>query len=135
MNGVILTKVIESLAGKKLKAGEPFCEIVAPGELWVDIHVPEDGVAYVKKEQNATVYLAGNPRKGYDLKVDEIAPITEVLPRRGNIYRVRAPFPNAPPNTMGGMTGIGKIHTMDATLWFIVSERILSRWQRWSLYF
>lgn len=133
--GIILTKDIESLSGKKFLAGEAFCEIVAPGDLSLDIFVPEDKITYVKTGDHATLYLSGSPRTGYELTVTEIAPMAEALPRLGNVYRVTAPFPEAPPSTMVGMRGIGKIHTMDSTLWFIVSTRLLTQWQKWSLYF
>jgi hypothetical protein len=69
------------------------------------------------------------------MKVREIAPMAEIVPRLGNVYRVRALFPEAPASTMVGMKGIGKIHVKDASLWFIVIDRMLSRWQRLSLYF
>ncbi|MFH1116884.1 MAG: HlyD family efflux transporter periplasmic adaptor subunit [Pseudomonadota bacterium] len=133
--GIVLTKDIESLSGKKFMAGEAFCEIVAPGNLSADTFVPEDKITHVKTGDPVTVYLSGNPRTGYDLAVSEMAPMAEALPRLGNVYRVRAPFPDAPPSTMVGMRGIGKIHTMNSTLWFIVSTRVLSQWRQLTLHF
>jgi multidrug resistance efflux pump len=135
VDGFVLTRDIERLVGKKLRAGEPFCEIVAPGELAVDTYVPEDRISYVTTGLPVTVHLAGNPRLGYDLTVQEINPMAEVTPRLGNVYRVRAPFPEAPVTTMVGMKGIGKIHVMTTNLWSIASDRIVSRWQRWTLWF
>lgn len=133
--GIILTRDIERLVGKKFKAGESFCEIVAPSELTVDTYVPEDRIAYVTTGLPVTVFLAGNPRLGYQLTVQEINPLAEVTQRLGNVYRVRAPFPDAPPATMVGMKGVGKIHVRTSNLWSIASDRVLSRWQRWVLYF
>jgi len=133
--GIVLTKDIESLSGKKFLAGEAFCEIVAPGNLSTDIFVPEDKITYVKTGDPVSLYLSGTPRTGYNLTVSEIAPMAEAHPRLGNVYRVRAPFPDAPPSTMVGMRGIGKIHTMNSTLWYIVSTRLLSQWQKWTLHF
>jgi multidrug resistance efflux pump len=135
ISGIVLTKDIESLSGKKFLAGEALCEIVARTDLSVDILVPEDKITYVKTGDRATLYLSGSPRAGYDLSVKEIAPMAEALPRLGNVFRVRAPFPEAPPSTMVGMRGIGKIHAMDSTLWFIVSTRLLAQWQKLALYF
>ncbi|MDQ7782885.1 MAG: HlyD family secretion protein, partial [Desulfomonilaceae bacterium] len=133
--GIVLTKDIESLSGKKFLAGEAFCEIVAPGNLSADIFVPEDKIAYIKIKDPVTLYLSGTPRTGHRLIVSEVAPTAEAHPRLGNVYRVRAPFPDAPPSTMVGMRGIGKIRTMDSTLWFVVSSRLLSQWRKWTLYF
>ncbi|MFH0825729.1 MAG: HlyD family efflux transporter periplasmic adaptor subunit [Pseudomonadota bacterium] len=134
VSGIILTKDIESLSGKKVRAGEPFCEIAPAGDLCVDVLVPEDRVYLVDVGQDVTVYLSGKPRHGYPLKVAEIAPMSEASPRLGNVYRVRAPFPDAPVNTLTGMKGIGKIHTSYSSLWTIVGDRIVNRWQRLSLW-
>lgn len=134
-NGIILTKDIESLSGKKFRAGEPFCEIVAHGDLSADVYVPEDKVTYVKKGQPLTIYLGADPRKGYALSVNQIAPMAEAIPRLGSVFRVRAPFPNAPATTKVGMKGIGKIHTMNTSLWFIVTQRLLSQWERLAIHF
>lgn len=135
VSGIILTRDVESLAGKKLRAGEPFCELAIPGELSVDVFVPEDRVAYLRAGQSLKFFLSGNPWKENVLQVREVAPMAEILPRLGSVYRVRASFPQAARSTMVGMKGAGKIHIKDESLWFIVTDRLLSRWQRLSLYF
>lgn len=134
-DGIILTRDIERLAGKKFRAGEPFCEIVAPGDLSIDVFVPDDRISYVSVGLPVTAFLAANPRLGYELTVKEINPIAETMPRLGNIYRVRAPFPNAPSSTMVGMKGTAKIHVKSSNIWDIAADRILSRWQRFSIAF
>jgi multidrug resistance efflux pump len=133
--GIVITKDVESLAGRKFKAGESFCEIAEPGELWVDVFVPEDKISFVADGQVIELYLNSNPREAYMLVVSETAPISEVVPRLGNVYRVSAPFKNAPGFVKVGMKGVGKIATGEANLWFIVSERLLIRWNQLSLYF
>jgi hypothetical protein len=52
-SGIIVTKHVETLVGKKFKAGEPFAEIAVPSDLLVEIHVPEDRIAFVKIGQDA----------------------------------------------------------------------------------
>jgi multidrug efflux pump subunit AcrA (membrane-fusion protein) len=135
VDGIVLTKDIESLAGKKLKAGEPFCEIAAPGELAVEILVPEDRVAFAKLGQRAYCYLNANPLKGYELKVGEISPAAEALPRLGNVCRIRARFGKVPEELKVGMKGVGKIHTFQTNLWFVLQQGIVSRWNSLALYF
>lgn len=134
VTGTVLTKEIDSLAGKKFRAGEAFCEIAAQGEMAAQVLVPEDRISYVAPDQEVTLYLSNSPRKGYALKVRKIAPMAEAIPRLGNVYRVTAPFPDAPASTYVGMKGIGKIHIMRSSLWFIITDRLLSRLQKWSLY-
>ncbi|AFM26301.1 efflux RND transporter periplasmic adaptor subunit [Desulfomonile tiedjei] len=135
VDGVVVTKDVESLIGKKFTPGEPFCEVVLPSELWVQVEVPEDRVCYVKPGQDMWVYLNNEPLKGYKLKVAEIAPASEAVERLGNIYRVKAPFPDAEAFAKVGLKGVGKIETRDANLWFIITTRILKHWNKLMLYF
>jgi hypothetical protein len=133
VSGMILTKDVETLTGKKFRDGEPFCEIVEPGDLSVDVFVPQDRINFVQIGQDLTFFLDGDPRKGYSLRIGDIAPIAEAIARLGNIYRVRAPFPHPPKSAMVGMKGTGKVKAKEANLWFIVSLRLLERWRQWSI--
>jgi hypothetical protein len=135
VSGVLLTKDVESLAGKKLRAGEPFCEIVPTEELTVEIFLPEDGVDVARKGQTAYVYLNHDPIRGYKLRVEEIAPAAEAVPRLGNICRIKAKFGETPREIKVGMKGVGKIHTGTTSVYSIVKRGILVRWTRLSLYF
>jgi hypothetical protein len=134
VSGLVLTKDVESFAGKRFKAGEPFCEIAVPGDLWVVVYVPEDRITMVKRGQELNFYPNSDPSKGYVLSVEEVAPMAEVMPRLGNIYRVRAPFVGAPKTAKVGMKGVGKIRTMTTNLWFIISQRLRTRWNQLSIY-
>jgi len=129
--GVVATKDVESLVGKKLAAGEPFCEIVVPGNISVDLFIPQDRVTFVKKGQAVSVHLDSDPWRGYQLFVHEIAPTPDVIPRLGNVYRVRAPLPEASGTTLLGMKGVGSIQVTDASLYYILSQRIITLWNRW----
>ncbi len=133
--GVIVTRDVETLAGKKLAAGEAFCEIAVPAEFRVDTYVPEDRITYVRPGQEADIFFNSDPSRRYRLKVSAIAPKAEVLPRHGNVYRVELPFPDPPSGTMVGMKGIGKIHVEDLPAREILSQRLLTRWNQLSLYF
>jgi len=135
VTGIILTRDIESLAGKRMKAGEPFCEIAVPGELVADIYVPEDKGTLVKRGQEAYLYLNNNPGQAYTLTVKEVSPSTEVVPRLGNVLRVRAGFESVPVGIKVGMKGIGKIFTERTNIWTVVTHGLLVRWNHLSLYF
>ncbi|MGA8833290.1 MAG: efflux RND transporter periplasmic adaptor subunit [Desulfomonilaceae bacterium] len=135
VSGIVITRDVDSLVGKRFKAGEPFCEMAIPGQLWVETLVPESKITYVKKGQEISFYLNSSPFIGYSLKVREIAPTSEVVPRLGNVYRVRAPFADAPQSIKVGLKGIGKIQTMDTSLWFIIGQRLKGTWNHFSLYF
>ncbi len=133
VSGIVLTKEVETLAGKKFKAGEPFCEIAIPSDLSVDMFLPQDRVSLVSVDQTMVVHFDSDPRKPYELTVKQIAPVSETVPRLGAVYRVRAPFPDAPKSTLVGMKGIASVHIKDSRLWFIVSDRLTNIWRRLSL--
>jgi multidrug resistance efflux pump len=133
--GTVMTRDVESLAGKKLSAGEPFCEILAAGELVADVLVPEDRISHVKSGQALILYLDTDPRTGLPLAVEEVAPKAEIIPRLGSVFRVRAAFQTPHPPVMPGMKGIGKVQIRTATVWSVVRERAARIWRRFSLYF
>ncbi|MFH1115179.1 MAG: HlyD family efflux transporter periplasmic adaptor subunit [Pseudomonadota bacterium] len=135
VDGVIVTTDVDTLSGKKLDAGEPFCEIAEPQLLAATVYVPDEGIMRVKKGQRVDVYLNAGPRTAHKLKVYEIAPRAEVQPRLGNVYDVRAEFRDAPSSLRVGMKGIGKIHTGTSNLWTLVTRRVFTQLNRLSLYF
>lgn len=135
VSGITITKKVDSLVGKKLQAGEPFCEIASPSQLFAEAFVPEDRITQPKQGQTLDFYMFGNPRKSYPLIVKEIAPSAEVVPRLGSVYRIKAPLVDVPPDEMVGMKGVGKITVKDSTLAAIAYDRILSRLQKLSLHF
>jgi len=122
--GVVVTKQVETLVGKKFRAGEPFCEIAAPDDLCTDILVPEDRMAFIQIGQRAFLALDSNPLADYPLRVTEIAPKTEVIPHTGNICRVRGIFTGELPRFSVGQKGTGSISTGTRSLWFIMKQRI-----------
>ncbi len=135
VSGIVVTKEVDSLVGKKFKAGEPFCEIAVPDELWVTIYVPDDKVSLVMKGQPGTIYLNNEPGRAYPVQVSEIAPTAQPLPRIGNVYRVGATFKEFPKYLKVGMKGIGKIHTGSSNLATILGRRLMARWNQVSIYF
>lgn len=132
VSGTVVTKNIESLAGKRIGLGEAFCELAADSELEVDVYVPEDRVTRVKKGQPVAVYLNSEPTRAYNLTITEIAPRAEVTPRLGNIFRAKAKFADVPDSAVVGMKGIGKIHTGSCSLWSMIVDRIMTRWNSFS---
>lgn len=133
--GVIATKDVETLTGKRLEAGEAFCEIAEPGQLRADIYVPEDRVMRVQTGQQASLYLNSAPTRAYPLTVEEIAPRSDVEPRLGNVYKVSAAFVTAPGPVRVGMKGIGSIDTGSANLWTLLGVRLSARWNQFLLHF
>jgi hypothetical protein len=134
VSGVVVTREVDTLVGKKFKAGEPFCEIAAPSDLWVIIYVPEDKIGLLQKAQIGTIYLNNEPGRPSQVHVAEIAPMAQAMPRLGNVYRVGATFVELPNYLKVGMKGIGKIHTGRSSLASIIGRRLLTRWNQLSIY-
>ncbi|MFH0821117.1 MAG: HlyD family efflux transporter periplasmic adaptor subunit [Pseudomonadota bacterium] len=132
--GTVITKEVETLVGKKFRAGEPFCEIVAPDDLWVVVYVPEERISSVRNGQKGVIYLNNEPGTGYGVRVAEIAPMAAVLPRLGNVYPVKAAFESAPNYIKAGMRGIGKIEAGESGILAAMARRLIMRWNQFSLY-
>jgi hypothetical protein len=134
-SGVVATKEVESLVGKRFRAGEPFCEIAASRDLWIAVYVPEDKISLIRRGQPAKTFLNTDPTTGIPSTVEEIAPLAQVLPRSGSVYRVSMPLPPATEQIRVGMKGIGKIDTGRMSLFAILSRHAVARWNHFSLYF
>jgi len=133
-SGIVITKDVQTLGGKRLRTGEMFCEIAAPEELAAQVFVTEERISDVSVGQDMDVYLNTNPTEAYRLKVDRIAPAPNVLPRIGTVYRITAPFDTSDDSLRVGMKGIGKVHLPGKTLWDMISYRLATRWNQLSLY-
>ncbi len=135
VDGVVVTKDVKALAGKRFEAGQPFCEIARPEDLVAFIYVPEDRILSVKAGQPVSIYLNNDPLKPYRLKVAEISPRAEVRPRLGNVFKVTALFPGNPPLLKVGMKGLGKIGIGTTTIGKIVTSRLAERWHQVLIHF
>jgi multidrug resistance efflux pump len=127
VDGVVLTKKVESLIGKRFKAGEPFCRIAPSDTLLTEIFVREDDISYVKEGQAGEVFFNVQPNLSHAIRVTRIAPVSETLERMGSVFRVRAVFDKQPPEIRPGMTGTGHISTRTESLWFVLTRRLRSK--------
>lgn len=134
-SGTILTDRIDTLIGKRFKAGEPFCTIAPEERLLLDIFVRESDIGYVKVGQRAQVFFNFRPNEGRNLTVVSIAPKAEAKERLGNVIKVRTRFEHKPGQIKPGMQGIGHITTKRAGLWFVMSRRARIKLNELSLVF
>lgn len=135
VDGVVLTEKLEGLVGKRFKAGEAFC-LIAPDEaLLVEIFTHESDIAYVRVGQRAQVFFNHEPDTAYDLVVKSIAPKAEAMPRVGNVFRVRAAFAARPPEIRPGTQGLAHISTIETTVWFMLTRRLVTKLSELSLFF
>ncbi len=135
VDGVVLTKRVESLIGKRFKAGEPFCKVAPETTLLLEILVKEDDVSYVKKGQAGSVFFNFRPNKAFPIRVETISPKSDTVEHLGGVFRVRAAFEKMPPQIRPGMMGIGHIETESASLWFMLTRQLRIRLNELSLYY
>ncbi|MDQ7782092.1 MAG: efflux RND transporter periplasmic adaptor subunit [Desulfomonilaceae bacterium] len=127
LEGTVLTQKVETLVGKRFKAGEPFCSIAPHEHLSLDIFLNESDTAYVKPDQTAVIYFNFQPDEGRRLRVKSVAPKSETLERLGAVFRVRAEFEAVPLGVRPGMKGIAQIDTEKSEFWFVVTRRLRAK--------
>ncbi|AFM23792.1 efflux RND transporter periplasmic adaptor subunit [Desulfomonile tiedjei] len=127
IDGIVLTKKVETLVGKRFKAGEPFCRIAPHENLATDVFVRESDIGYIEPNQRGSVYFNYRPDQPYAIKVQNIAPKSETVERIGAVFRVRAELMDRPPDVKPGMLGIAHIDTKNESLWFILTRRIKTK--------
>lgn len=135
VDGTVITRDVQSFAGRKLAEGEPLCELLEAGQLAVDVYVSEDRISRVAIGQTLDLHLDSDPRTAYRFRVEEIAPRAEAIPRLGNVFRVRTTFSGAPEQVKPGMKGIGRIEVARGSLGSILLDRILVTWRKYTLAF
>lgn len=135
VDGVVVTKGIKALEGKRVQAGEAICEIARPEFAQAVIYLPEEKLSNIEPLIPAWLYLNSDPLKAIPLVIKEIAPYTEYHPRAGSACRVYADFKSTPKGLKFGMKGIGKIKLSSSTLFNILRTRISPALNRLSLHF
>ncbi|MGC9029062.1 MAG: HlyD family secretion protein [Desulfomonilaceae bacterium] len=134
IRGVVATRDLQSLIGKRYRAGEPFAEIVNPEQLQSAVYVPDARISYVSPGMPVDIYLNNAPTRATRLHVDYVAPMAEQAPHVGNVFRVTA---NIPP-TEGlkvGMKGVGRIHVGTLPVWKLIRNRLAVMWNELSARF
>ena len=124
VDGIVLTRKVESLIGRKFRSGEPFCRIAPHDALYVDVFVRESDVNFVKVGCKGEVYLNFQPDRAYGIQVRSIAPKSESVPGLGGVFRIRAELLASPPGLRPGMMGVAHIDTEKASLYYALTRRI-----------
>lgn len=134
IDGIVITRQVSALQGKRVGSGEAICEIASPEKAQCVIFLPEDRVAGVRPGLSARVYLNDNPTHDRRLVITEISPYTEYHPRVGAVCRTYANFVSLPKELKLGMKGIGKIRLSSSNAFNILYARIRRGLNNLSLY-
>lgn len=127
IRGIILTRELQSLVGKRYRAGESFIEVVNPDQLQAAIYVPDTRISYVAVGMPVDVYLNNAPTHAVRVCVDLVAPMAEQTTRGGNVFRVTAGIPSVDGLKIG-IKGVGRINVGTMPLWKLIRSRFAIAW-------
>lgn len=135
VDGIILTKKVESLVGRRFKAGEPFCRVAPHDVLLVDVFVRESDVNFVHEGLKGEVFFNYQPDRGFQIQVKTVAPKSETVSGMGGVFRVRTALLDQPQGIRPGMLGIAHIDTQKVSLWFALTRRLRIKINETALFF
>lgn len=128
IEGVVATPYLRNRIGDYLDKGDVFCEIVSEGTVIVEMPVPEKEIGDVELGYPITVKVRGYPKRWYEARVINIAPIAAGNGSVQNVI-VQGKLENRDGSLKAGMTGVGKILCGKRMIFEIMSRRLI-RWLR-----
>ncbi len=127
IKGIVLTRDLQSLVGKRYRAGEPIIEVVNPRQLQAAIYVPDARISWVAAGMPVEVYLNNAPSNAVRGYVEVIAPLAEQMAHAGNVFRVTAGIHPGEALKIG-MKGIGRIKVGNMPVWKLLKTRFGLAW-------
>jgi len=128
IDGLVATPYLRNRIGDYLDKGDVLCKIVSEGKVQVKMPIPEKEIGDIQVDFPITMKVRGYPRKTYQSRVQEIAPVTTET-ESGKKVVVYGELDNSDGSLKGGMTGIGKILCGKRMILDIASRRAI-RWLR-----
>jgi GAF domain-containing protein len=134
IEGVVVTPHVEEKAGKLLKVGEAFCELVNQDHLAVEMNVPETEVSLVRTGAPVALKLNAFPTLTITGNVERLS--AQSLAAEGEQFFVaRALFPNPEVKARDGMAGQAKITSAGGWFhsgWYPVGYVLLRAPAQWA---
>jgi RND family efflux transporter MFP subunit len=110
IDGVVATAHIEDSAGRKLRAGDTFAEILDTSQASVDLAVDDADAGMLRAGQQAVVKLHSYPTRTFHGDVVIVSPKAELL-QETPVFYARIALPNPDGAIRSGMEGRGKVRT------------------------
>jgi RND family efflux transporter MFP subunit len=108
IDGVVATPHVEDFAGRKLKQGDSFAEIVDTTMAVVDVAIDDEDAGLLKVGQRAAVKLNSYPTRTFRGDVLIVSPKAETV-HESPVFFARVGVPNADSAIRAGMEGRGKV--------------------------
>ena len=128
IEGIVTTPYLKNRIGDFLDKGDAFCEIASEGTVIVDMPVPEKEIGDVQEGLPITLKVRGYPRRWYEARVKNIAPVAAVSGEERTVI-VQGELRNPDGSLRTGMTGVGKILCGKRTIFELAFRRAI-RWTR-----
>ena len=133
IQGVVVTPKVEEKAGKLLKVGDAFCEIVDQDRLAVEMNVPETDISLIRTGAPVALKLNAFPTLTIRGTVERVS--AQTLSAEGEQFFVtRALFPNPNVQARDGMAGQAKITSAGGWFhsgWYPVGYLLLRTPTQW----
>ena len=108
IDGVVSTPHTETLAGRKVSAGDPVLELVNVARASVDVAVDESDLPLIEAGDKAVVKLEGFPTRRFVGRVDVVSPVSSAEADK-RVFYARVDVPNSEGLMRPGMQGYSKV--------------------------
>jgi RND family efflux transporter MFP subunit len=108
IDGVVATPHVENFAGRKLRQGDSFAEVVDTSQATVDVAIEDADAGLLKDAQKAVVKLNSYPTRTFHGDVVIVSPQAELL-HETPVFYARVGVSNADGAIRAGMEGRGKV--------------------------
>lgn len=133
-SGVVVTPKVEEKVGQRLSEGDPFCELVNPEWMAVEMNVPETQVDLIRPGTPVALKLNTFPTVTFAGTVERIGAQT-ISAEGEQFFVVRALFANREEKARTGMVGRAKITASGGwfqTGWYPLGYVLLRSPARWA---
>jgi len=122
-SGYVLTPDLAQLEGRRLEAGDVFCQVSRLDTLRVEVGVSEADVSRIRPGQTIRLKVLGFPERQFKGRVSEVSWMGEPThPGRPTVFKVMGWIANPGSALRSGMTGRARVDVQPDTL--------LARWTR-----
>ena len=108
IEGVVATPHVETLAGKRLDAGDNFAKVINTSRATVDVTIDEADVPLLEAGDKAAVKLDGLPTRKFTGTVEVVSPTSQAQEDQ-RVFFARVDLPNPDGVIRPGMSGLSKI--------------------------
>ncbi|TWT68261.1 efflux RND transporter periplasmic adaptor subunit [Crateriforma conspicua] len=108
MDAVVISGDLSQYVGAPLKMGQSLLEIAPPGDMRVEVQIPEFEIGMVTPEADTHIRFPALGGKSYDAGLGQIYPAAEIRDDQ-NVFLAHVTIPNDSDDLRPGMKGLARI--------------------------